>query len=97
MKNLIIISILIICFASCDNRTSEQRALDSYNQEKLLEMERELKIDSLVNVAYGVGEYKYMKQNRLNAIEELMSEYSDNNSLIFSFDSLKTEILKGNY
>lgn len=81
MKKLLflLIATLLIVTSCGENKTPEQRALDEYNKEqsdkKTQNMKHEKYIDSLVNIASGVGEYKYMRTNRLNALEILKKEY----------------------
>jgi len=79
MKNIYLLFVATALFASCDNRTPQQKAQDEYNKEKTEQqsktMVREQYMDSLVNVASGVGEFKYMRENRLNALRILKKEY----------------------
>jgi len=81
MKKIIFLLSIIFLSVSCDNRTPQQKAQDEYNQEvaerDAAQMEREHKIDSLVNVAGGLGEYKYQRANRLNALKILKKEYPE--------------------
>jgi hypothetical protein len=79
-KAFILLSILFL-LVSCDNRTPKQKASDEYNKEVAMQdaakMEKEHIIDSLVNVAGGLGEYKYQRANRLNALKILKKEYPE--------------------
>lgn len=81
MKKVIVLFSLILTLYSCDQRTPQQKAEDEYNQEvaerDAAQMNREHVMDSLVNVASGVGEYKYQKTNRLNALKILKKEYPE--------------------
>ncbi len=90
---------LSVClfFLSCDNRTSEQKVNDSLNDRYEKEMKTEAYVDSLVRVAYGDGDNKYLTKNRINAIEKLKVEFSGNDSIQTKLESLKLEIINGDY
>ena len=94
MKKTIMTAIIIFSLFSCNSKTPEQRAqeaMDRYNTEQL---KKEVYRDSLVSVACGIGENKYRKQNRLNAIDLLEKDYPD---LKPKLDSLRNAIYQGNY
>jgi len=92
---LFVISFMLI---SCDNRSPTQKATDEYNAQKTAQrakaMKHEKYIDNLVNIAAGMGEYKYMRENRLNAIDILKKEYP---TLIEKWNEYETAILAGDY
>ena len=76
MKKLLSLILFIVALtSSCDNRTPEQKAQDRYNAIKQDGMKRELYIDSLLNVAVGIGKYEFMIENRKNALRILKEEY----------------------
>lgn len=75
-KNILVFAIVATFLFSCgDNRTPQQKAEDDYKKEKAEKLNHEHYIDSLVNVASGVGEYEYQTENRKNALETLKKEY----------------------
>lgn len=93
----IVIGAFILVFLSCDNRTSEQKVNDSLNDRYEKEMKTEAYVDSLVRVAYGDGENKYLTKNRINAIEKLKVEFSGNDSIQTKLESLRLEIINGDH
>jgi len=93
MRKLILI-IFVGSLLSCDNRTTQQKALDEYNHEKAEMLKYERYIDSLVNVAYGVGDFRYQREERYNAIDILKKEYPQ---ISYKLDSIRVELYKGNF
>lgn len=94
MKNILLIFCVILSFASCGEKSSQQlvqEQVDKYNADT---RKNELYIDSLVSVAYGNGKYKYLKENRLNAINLLEKETPGQKPTL---DSLRNTIVTGNY
>lgn len=98
-KFMILLSLISFMSISCgDNRTPQQIATDEFNQEQAANknkaMRLEIYTDSLLNIAVGTGKYKYMRENRLNAIELLKKEYPE---LRNKWDSIKITIIKGEF
>lgn len=93
MRFLLIVSLCFLLF-SCDNRSKKQKVDDRMKEMQAKEMHDEVRVDSLLKVAYGYGDFKYMKENRLNAIDILNKEYPD---LSGRLDSVKNAILSGDY
>lgn len=94
MKKVLFIATLFLSLVSCDNKTPQQRAQERINQMNAESLKKEQYVDSLVRVAYGNGDSKYMKQNRLNAIDLLEKEVPSTKPIL---DSLRNEIYQGNF
>jgi hypothetical protein len=93
MKKLTIL-IALFSLIACTQKTPQQKADEEFRKVKANRMQHELYIDSLVNVAYGMGNFKYLTENRLAAIKILKTEYPN---LSQKFDSLEMAIRLGNY
>lgn len=92
MKKILLFTFILFLF-SCDNRTPEQKAKEKYEADKQRtkekRMQKEVYIDSVLNVAAGVGKYQYLRENRLNALKILKKEYPD---MVQKWDSIESSI-----
>ncbi len=70
MKKYFLIAFLI-AMLSCNSKSPEQMAKESFEKREQEQLAEERKADSLIRVAMGEGIYEYQKKNRLNALEEL--------------------------
>lgn len=71
MKKILLVATLILLFTGCNKKSPEQLAQEKLDEIHRNTMRQEIVSDSLLKVAMGIGGYKYMTQNRLNAIKEL--------------------------
>lgn len=74
MKKYFLIAFLI-AMLSCNSKSPEQMAKESFEKREQEQLAEERKADSLIRVAMGEGIYEYQKKNRLNALEELKKYY----------------------
>lgn len=91
MRNIYIFTSIVafICFIGCDSKTPEQRVKYESDMARNDRMKREVYIDSVVNVALGVGKYEHMRENRINALNILKEEYP---SMTQKWDSIEISI-----
>lgn len=80
MKKLLLLPMLFFLLVSCNNKSPEQHINELFEKQKQESMRKEIYVDSLLKVAYGMGEYQYLKENRLNALEKLRQELPEMNA-----------------
>jgi len=93
MKRIILLLSISALFFGCDNRTPQQKAQDEFNSEQKEFKEKEIKhkkyIDSLVNVAGGMTDERFIIKDRMNALSVLKKDYPE---LKDEFDNLEKSI-----
>ena len=97
MKKYIYLFIIIVCFvcvSGCTSKSPEQAARELIERENKQAVELEMKVQELVLIAYGEGEYELQQAKRKEAIKELREIFksSENKQMLHSFDSIETVI-----
>ena len=90
-KHFLGLSLLCIALFSCNQKTPQQIAQEAVDRMNAESRHKEVYLDSLLTVAMGNDGYKYMKENRLNAIEKLRVEVP---SMSLKWDSLAIDVYK---